>query len=483
MDLGASNGRVVAGIYNGRQLKLDELNRFSNETVIEVDGWHWNLEWLFYHIKQGIILAAKKYGDAIVSVGVDAWGVDYGLLDGNGKLIGAPFQYRDGRTQGMQERAFQRMPQREIYQRTGIHSMFFNTLFQLLAELNASDKLEKAERLLFMSDLFHYLLTGVCLSEKTVASTSQLLNPRTQLWESDLIKTMGLPLGRFGNLVNAGTILGELQPRLATDLGIKRIQVIAPAGHDTASAVVGVPASEPEPTFLSSGTWSLMGRELEGPMISEDSFQAGFSNESGVLGTTRFLKNIAGMWLLQECKRTWDLAGKPTNYNNLITQAEKSTPFKTIINPDAVDFQAPANMPEAITAFSNRTGQTTPATSGEFARTILESLAFKYRMVKESLERITRKPIDKIYIVGGGSQNRLLNQFAADALNCPVLAGPAEATSIGNIIMQLFGLGEIHSLAEGRALVRHSFETETFEPRNTALWDDTYNRFQQILIQ
>jgi rhamnulokinase len=205
VDLGASNGRVVAGIYNGSQLKLDELNRFSNETAWEADGWHWNLEWLFHHIKQGLILAVKKYGDSIISVGVDAWGVDYGLLDGNGKLIGAPFQYRDGRTQGMQERAFQRMPQREIYQRTGIHSIFFNTLFQLLAEMNASDRLEKAERLLFVSDLFHYLLTGVCLSEKTVASTSQLLDPRTQLWESDLIKTMGLPLGRFGNLVNASS--------------------------------------------------------------------------------------------------------------------------------------------------------------------------------------------------------------------------------------------------------------------------------------
>jgi rhamnulokinase len=473
VDLGASGGRVVAGIYNGARLELDELDRFPNDPIQEADGWHWNFKNLLTHIKRGIALAIKKYGDVVVSVGVDTWGVDYGLLDANGKLLAAPFQYRDARTNGMQGKAFQRMPQREIYQRTGIQFMFFNTLFQLLAEAN----FEKAERLLFMPDLVHYFLTGVCANEKTIASTSQLLNPKTQTWDSSLIKAMGLPEKLFSKPVDAGTVLGELSSKI----GGKKIRVIAPAGHDTASAVVGVPAEEPEPVFLSSGTWSCMGRELKQPVISEESYQAAFSNEGGVLGTTRFLKNIAGMWLLQECKRAWGAAGKSIHYDELVSQVKKSPPFATFVDPDAADFQAPANMPEAIAEFCHCTGQIAPTSFGAFARSIFESLALKYRLVKESLARVTGKPIDKIYIVGGGCQNHLLNQFTADALNCTVVAGPVEATSTGNIIMQLFALGEVHSLAEGRALVRCSIETKFFEPKENGAWNDAYARFQKIL--
>ncbi|MGP8020958.1 MAG: rhamnulokinase, partial [Limisphaerales bacterium] len=385
------------------------------------------------------------------------------------------------RTEGMQEAAFRRMSRREIYQRTGIQFMFFNTLFQLLAEMKCPARLEKARRLLFMPDLIHYFLTGTVANEKSIASTSQLFNPHTQAWERDLIHAMGLPEMIFGNLVDAGTGLGELQPGLARETGAKKLQVIAPAGHDTASAVAGVPAEEPEPVFLSSGTWSLMGRELSRPVISEASYQATFSNEGGALGTTRFLKNIAGMWLLQECKRAWDAAGKPVNYDTLEARAGKSSPFRTFIEPDAPDFQAPADMPAAIAAFCHRTRQTTPADFGAFARVIFESLALKYRFVKESLARVTGKPVERIYIVGGGSQNHLLNQFTADALNCTVVAGPVEATSIGNIIMQLYALGEIRSLSEGRLLIRHSFETNIFEPTNPDAWDNAYARFQKIL--
>jgi rhamnulokinase len=481
VDLGASSGRVVAGIYNGSCLELDELNRFPNDPVKEADGWHWNFDRLFNRIKQGIALALKKYGDAVVSIGVDTWGVDYGLLGTDGKLLGAPFQYRDARTNGMQEEAFRRMPRQEIYQRTGIQFMFFNTLFQLLAESKPQERLEKAERLLFMPDLIHYLLTGVGVNEKSIASTSQLLNPDTQAWDSSLIKAMGLPERIFGRLVDAGTVLGELLPDVAAEVGAKKLQVIVAAGHDTASAVVGVPAEESEPVFLSSGTWSCMGRELNRPAISEESYQAGFSNEGGVFGTTRFLKNIAGMWLLQECKRAWDAAGKSVSYDELARQAEKSPPFATFIDPDAVDFQSPANMPETIAAFCHRTGQTVPADFGAFTRSIFESLALKYRFVKESLVQVTGKPIDKIYIVGGGCQNHLLNQFTADSLNCTVIAGPVEAASTGNILMQLYALGEIRSLAEGRALVRRSFETKKIEPENRGAWDDAYARFQKIL--
>ncbi len=481
VDLGAGSGRVVAGIYNSTRLKLVELNRFPNDPVKQVDGWHWNFDGLLAHIKQGIALAVKKYGDAVVSVGVDTWGVDYGLLDSDGKLLDAPFQYRDSRTQGMQEEAFRRMPRKEIYQRTGIQFMFFNTLFQLLAEANSPSRLEKAERLLFMPDLIHYFLTGICASEKSIASTSQLLNPYTQEWERDVIKAMGLPDKIFGKLVDAGTMLGELQPGVSSEVGAKRLQVVAPAGHDTASAVVGVPAEESEPVFLSSGTWSCMGRELNRPAISEESFRAAFSNEGGVFGTTCFLKNIAGMWLLQESKRVWDAAGKSVSYSDLIAQAGKSPPFTAFIDPDAPGFQAPANMVDAFAGFCRRNGQMAPTDLGACTRMILESLALKYRSVKESLAQVTGKPVDRIYIVGGGSQNHLLNQFTADASNCIVVAGPVEATSIGNIIMQLYALGEVGSLTEGRALVRRSFETKIFEPKNAGAWDGAYARFQTIL--
>lgn len=481
VDLGAGSGRMVAGIYNGARLELDELTRFPNDAIKETDGWHWNIEHLFARVKQGIALAAEKYGDDVVSVGVDTWGVDYGLLDADGKLLCAPFQYRDSRTQGMQEEAFRRMPKTEIYERTGIQALFFNTLFQLLAEAGSPARLEKAARLLFMPDLIHYFLTGNCANEKSIASSSQLLNPRTQEWERDVLKAMGFPERIFGKLIDAGTVLGELKPSVAAEVGAKELRVIAPAGHDTASAVVGVPAEESEPVFLSSGTWSCMGRELDSPVISEESYPAAFSNEGGVFGTTRFLKNIAGMWLLQESKRIWDADGKSATYEDLIARAEMSPPFTALIDPDSTDFQAPANMVDALAAFCRRSGQIVPTDPGACTRMILESLALKYRFVKESLARVTRKPIDRIYIVGGGCQNHLLNQFTADALNCTVVAGPVEAASIGNIIMQLYALGETRSLTEGRALVRHSFETKTFNPKNAGAWNDAYERFQKIL--
>jgi rhamnulokinase len=481
VDLGAGSGRMVAGIYDGARLALKELSRFANEPVKAADGWHWQLDRLFTHVKQGIALAVKEQGEAVVSAGVDTWGVDYGLLDARGKLLGAPFQYRDRRTEGMPEEAFHRMPRREIYQRTGIQFMFFNTVFQLLAEAHSRTRLEKAERLLFMPDLIHHMLTGIGVNEKSIASTSQLLNSRDQTWERDVIRAMGLPEKMFGKLVDAGTALGGLLPGVAAETGAKKLRVIAPAGHDTASAVVGVPADEPEPAFLSSGTWSLMGREMNQPVISDASYAASFSNEAGAFGTTRFLKNIAGMWLVQECKRAWDAAGKSVSFDELEHQAQMAPPFTAFIDPDASDFQAPADMPAAIAAFCHRTGQTVPADLGAFTRVIFESLALKYRFVKESLVRLTGRPVDRLYLVGGGCQNQLLNQFAADAMNCAVVTGPVEATSIGNIIMQLYALGEIRSLAEGRALVRRSFETKTYQPENTGAWDDAYTRFKTML--
>ncbi|MGH8022463.1 MAG: rhamnulokinase, partial [Limisphaerales bacterium] len=463
IDLGAGSGRVVGGIWDGNRLTIDELHRFPNDPVKASDGWHWNVEQLFGHIKQGITLAVRKYGHAVVSAGVDTWGVDYGLLDSQGRVLGAPFIYRDGRTNGMREKAFARMPRKEIYRRTGIQFMFFNTLFQLLAEAD----LDGAESLLFMPDLMHYLLCGVAVNERTIAGTGQLLDPRSREWESGIIQAMDFPRKLFGRLIDAGTVLGPLLPAIAAETGAKNLQIIAPAAHDTASAVIGVPAAEPEPVFLSSGTWSLIGRELRTPVVSEESFAASFSNETGAFGTTRFLKNIAGMWLLQECKRAWDAAGPALDYDYLEKEAQKAPAFVTLIDPDAEDFQAPPMMPEAIAAAARRAGQPVPQNPGAFTRAIFESLALKYRFISESLARVTNKPTDRVYIVGGGCRNHLLNQFAADALNCPIVCGPVEATSIGNVIVQLHALGEIGSLSEGRAVVRRSFETQTYEPQNT----------------
>jgi rhamnulokinase len=482
VDLGANSGRVLAGIHDGHLLELRELVRFPNDPVKTADGWHWKMEALFAHIKTGLAQAAREFGPALVSVGVDTWGVDYALLDAGGKLLGAPYQYRDARTDGMQEEAFRRMPAGEIYRRTGIQFMFFNTLFQLLAEARSPARLlEKADRLLFIPDLVHFWLAGSRANERSFASTSQLYNPRARDWDRELIAAMGLPARLFGPLTEAGTRLGPLRAEVAAETGAAGLQVIAPAEHDTASAVVGVPAEGAEPVFLSSGTWSVFGRELAAPVISAASQKANFSNEGGVFGTTRFLKNIAGMWLLQECKRAWDAAGKNTSYESLAAQAAQAPPFAALIDPDAAEFQAPANMPEAIAAFCRRTGQTAPAEAGAFTRMILESLALKYRLTKELLAHVTARPVSSIHIVGGGSQNHLLNQFAADATGCRVVAGPVEATSIGNLIMQLYALGAIRSLAEGRALTRRSFATKTFEPRDTAAWDAAYLRFQKIL--
>jgi rhamnulokinase len=482
VDLGANSGRVLAGIYDGWLMQLRELVRFPNEPFHAADGWHWNLEALFTGIKAGIAQAARQFGPALVSVGVDTWGVDYALLDAEGKCLGAPFQYRDSRTDGMMEEAFGRMPAREIYRRTGIQFMFFNTLFQLLAEARSPARLlEKADRLLFIPDLVHNWLAGCRANEHSFASTSQLYDTRARKWDMELIAAMGLPARIFGPLAEAGTRLGPLRSELAAETGAAGLQVIAPAEHDTASAVAGVPAEEAQPVFLSSGTWSVMGRELESPVISEASRNANFSNEGGVFGTTRFLKNIAGMWLMQECKRAWDAAGNALSYETLVAQAAQAPPFAALIDPDAPEFQAPANMPEAIAAFCRRTGQTPPEGTGPVARMILESLALKYRRTLEVLAQLTAKPVSSLHIVGGGSQNALLNQFAADATGCRVVAGPVEATSLGNILMQLYALGDIDSLAGGREMARRSFATKTHEPRNPAAWNEAYMRFEKIL--
>ncbi|MDZ4789237.1 MAG: rhamnulokinase family protein [Blastochloris sp.] len=465
VDLGASSGRVLAGIYDGETIELRELNRFPSEAFQKDGSWHWKFDSIFSHIKKGIALATAEYGEAVISLGVDTWGVDYGLIDGEGNLLEQPYQYRDSRTDGMMEKAYGLMPKSEIYQRTGIQFMFFNTLFQLLGEQNSGRSLmEKADRLLFMPDLVNYFLTGRKVNERSIASTGQLLDARSQSWDHELLKAMGFPASIFGELVEAGTVLGELKPELARELGSSTLKVVAVGCHDTASAVAGVPALEADPVFLSSGTWSLIGRELSCPILTTESFKEGFSNEGGVLDTTRFLKNIAGMWLVQECKKKWDEQGQEISFGELVELAQKESGALGLIDPDAKEFQAPADMPKAIADYCRARGQAVPERPGQFVRMILESLADRYAEVKVSLEKVTGREVKKIYIVGGGSQNRLLNQLAANATGCEIVAGPVEATSLGNILMQMIASGDLKDLKEGRRLVAKSFAVETFLP-------------------
>ncbi len=481
VDLGAGSGRVVAGVLDNGHLDLRVVHRFANEPVHLEDGWHWQFDQLFAEIKHGIREAIRIFGDDVHSVGVDTWGVDYGLLNANGELLAAPMQYRDSRTDGMMDVAFERLPRTEIYERTGIQFMFFNTLYQLLAEARgAKQRFDQAERLLFLPDLINFHLTGKQATERTIASTGQLLTAATQEWDRPLLAAMELPEKIFGDLVDAGTDLGPLLPAIATSPGAEPIRVIVSAGHDTAAAVAGVPAAGSEPVFLSSGTWSLLGRELAAPVITEAGYEAGFSNESGVFGTTRYLKNIAGLWLLQECKRHWDAAGSQLDFGALVSIAEAAPAFAAILDPDDPVFQAPENMPTAIAEYLERTGQPICQEPGPVTRLILEGLALRYRVATEQLATLTGRPIDCIHIVGGGSQNHLLNQFTADATGCTVIAGPVEATSAGNILMQLYALGEISSLAQGRDLIRRSFETVTFRPMDSDAWADASARFAKL---
>jgi rhamnulokinase len=478
VDLGAGSGRVVAGVLEKGRLDLHVVHRFTNEPVRLDDGWHWQFDRLFAEIQTGIRQAIETFGPDVRSIGVDTWGVDYGLLDADGTLLDAPMQYRDSRTDGMMDAAFERMPRTEIYERTGIQFMFFNTLYQLLAEARGpKDRFDRAESLLFLPDLINYRLTGERATERSIASTGQLLTATTQEWDRSILAAMDLPARIFGDLVDAGTDLGPLLSEIAASPGAEPIRVIVSAGHDTAAAVAGVPASKPEPVFLSSGTWSLLGRELAAPIITAAGYEAGFSNESGVFGTTRYLKNIAGLWLLQECKRHWDAAGNTLDFGALVAAAETAPAFAAILDPDDPTFQSPEHMPTAIADYLERTGQPALTVPGAITRLILEGLALRYRVATDSLAALTDRPIERIHVVGGGSQNNLLNQFTADATGCTVIAGPVEATSAGNVLVQLSALGEISSLAEGRALIRRSFTTVTFQPENPDAWADANARF------
>ena len=480
-DLGAESGRAILGRYDGDRLRLADVHRFANRPVRAPDGLHWDAERLFQEIERGLAICHQQYGRP-ASVGIDTWGIDFALLGEDGQLLGHPFHYRDRRTEGMMEEAFKRVPRRDIFERTGVQFMPMNTLYQLLSMVLAeSPLLGRAATFLTMPDLFNFWLTGRAVCEFTNATTTQFYDPRALAWAKPLLGRLGIPTHFLPDVVMPGTVLGPLLPSVASKTGIAPVPVVAPACHDTGSAVAAVPADSDDFAYISSGTWSLVGVEVPEPLITDASLANNFTNEGGVGGRFRFLRNVQGLWLLQECRRAWAERGDDFSYDELAGMAEAAPPFGPLIDPDATAFLRPPDMPSAIRSFCTDTGQVPPENKGEMVRCILDSLALKYRWVLERIEEMQGRPVSVIHVVGGGSQNRLLCQFTADATGRPVVAGPVEATAVGNITVQAMALGQLSSVEDGRALVRRSFETTTYEPQERGAWDELYGRLLTIL--
>lgn len=484
IDLGAESGRATLGEFDGDRLHLVEVHRFPNSPVRLPDGLHWDVLRLLNEIKDSIGLVARKQSKQLASIGLDTWGVDFGLLDRQGGLLSNPYHYRDNRTNGMIEEAFRRLPREQIFELTGIQFMPINSLYQLLSMVvSQSPLLDATETFLTIPDLFNYWLSGEMLCEFSNATTTQCFNPRLQTWSEPLFSAMGIPRHIFPQIIAPGTILGPLLHEVAEETGANAVPVIAPACHDTGSAVAAVPATGKNFAWISSGTWSVMGSESPEPIINQSSLKFNFTNEGGVNGTFRFSKNIAGLWLMQECRRTWITQGEEHSYDELTQWAAKTAPFESLIDPDYSEFAKPGDMPARIQAYCQHTSQPVPKSKGAIVRCVLESLAFKYRFVLERLESMVGGRLEPLHIVGGGTKNRLLNQFTADATGRQVITGPVEATAIGNTLMQAIALKHINSLAEGRQVVARSFELETYEPRDRQQWDDVYQRFAGLIEQ
>ena len=482
VDLGAGSGRVIAAKTDLVTLELEEVHRFDNPGTDLPGGSFWNIIGLYREILEGLRRAVERHGDAIVSIGIDTWGCDFGLLDGHGELLGMPHQYRDPRFEGMAAAMHAILPEAEVYAQTGIKTNFYNSSLHLLAEARKhSPALANAERLLFVPDLLAYWLTGRQAVERTIASTSQLMDSTTGEWAWGVIDALGLPRKIFGEIVAPGTVLGPVRQEVADFIGRAGIPVVASASHDTASAVGGIPMSGPGSLWLSSGTWSIMGVEEDEAITSPQALKFGFCNELGVNDSVRFLKNIAGLWLIQECKRQWDLDGEKLSYAEMATLASDAAPFTAFIDPDDATFASPGGMPGKIRAFCERTGQAVPRDHGEILRVATDSLALKYRVVYEHIRELTCRDFTRLHAGGGGIQNELLSQATADALGMEVVAGPVEATSCGNVITQMIGTGHLPDIQAGRELIRRSFELSTFTPGNPEAWEAALVRFRKVL--
>jgi len=483
VDLGASNGRVLLGCWDGARFDLHELHRFANGPVNVLGSLHWDVLQLWSEIKTGLARYAQQWSQPLAGIGLDTWGVDYALLDSAGRLLGNPYHYRDARTDGMVARAFDLAGRDAIFNATGIQFMQLNTLYQLLSMVERRDpQLAAAERLLMLPDLFHYWLTGRQAAEYTIASTSQMLDARSRTWSGELLANLGIPAAILPPVVMSGAVLGELRPEVAAEAGLHQAPpVIAVGSHDTASAVAAVPGLDGRSAYISSGTWSLVGVETPQPVIDERVLALNFTNEGGVSGNIRLLKNVTGLWLLQESRRQWQREGRDYGWGELLALAGQAQPFRSLIDPDAREFASPGDMPAALRAYCQRTGQPEPDSVGAVVRCCLESLALKARWVIEALETLLGHPLETIRIVGGGSQNHMLAQWTADACQRPVVAGPVEATALGNLMVQAIAAGHLSDVAAGRQAVAASVELHAFDPGPAGPWQEAWGRFAGLL--
>lgn len=478
IDLGAESGRVMLGSLNDGRLALEEIHRFANTPLRDGASWHWDVPALWAGIQQGLHQIAHR-NVGIASVSVDSWGLDCVLLDARGDVISPVFHYRDPRTERGVKALFAKVPWEQVFAETGIQFLPINHLYHLAAE--SPERLAHAAQIIPIGDLFNYFLSGVARAEISMASTTQLYNPRTRTWSAPLLAALGLKAEQFPPLVPPGTQLGKLLPQVARETGLcADVEVIATCTHDTGAAVVGVPASGGTWAYLSSGTWSLLGLELAEPILTDRCRELNFTNEIGFGNSVRLLKNIVGLWLVQECRRAWAHAGREFDYATLTQLAAEAEPFRSLINPTDPRFLAPDAMPSRIAAACRESGQPAPETPGQFIRCVLESLALEYRRTLRQAEALAGTHVDQLHIVGGGSKNELLNQFAADACAVPVITGPTEATAIGNIVVQAIALGHLPSLAAGRAVVGKSFTTARHAPRDPAVWDAAWERFVRL---
>ena len=483
VDLGAESGRVMLGIVSQEALELQEIHRFTNGPIQEGESLHWDFQKTLSEIKTGIKAAVQQAKGDVACIGVDSWGVDFGLLDENGQLLENPYHYRDSRTDGMLDKAFDMVEKRSIYDQTGIQFMQLNTLYQLLAMRQSNDPiLEKAKTLLFTADLYAYHLCGKPYAEYSLASTSQMLNMKTGQWARDIFDKLELPLDIMPDVVQPGTIMGALTEAVAAELGCSQIPVAAIGSHDTASAVAAVPAvSGNNWAYLSCGTWSLVGVELSDPVINDQTFEYQFTNEGGVNGTVRLLKNIMGLWLVQECRRHWQAEGQGFSYAQLAEMAGKATPFAGYIDPTDSAFLSPGQMPDKINEYLAKTGQEKIEDKGTILRSILESLALNYAWVLEQIEDMTGNSIDCLHIVGGGIQNELLCQFTANATGKKVITGPIEATASGNILMQAKATGQVADMQQIREIVQNSFDLKEYLPDNKAVWQENNEKYKKMI--
>lgn len=480
IDLGATSGRMILSNIENGQLKMEEIARFDNRIVNREGKYYWNLKSLFSEIIEGLNYATSL-DCKIISIGIDTWGVDMGFIDQSGNVIEDPRAYRDPYTSGIMEEYFTKIPKETVYNKTGIQFMNFNSLFQLYAANKENfEPLKKAKTILFMPDLISYLLTGNAVCEYTIASTSQFINPNNKLIDKELLEAAGVESSLFPEIVMPGTIIGNLRNELIKNDIDYDIPVIAVAGHDTASAVAAVPAQDPNFAYLSSGTWSLMGIEVINPIINDRSAKLNFTNEGGIEGTVRFLKNITGMWILEQCRKEWAEEGKDYSYPQIVDMINKATPFQSMINTDDPSFANPQSMILSIKDYCNKRDMVVPQTDQEIVRCIMDSLALRYRTIIDYLKEFSPNPINRLHIIGGGAKNSLLNQFTSNSTGLPVYAGPSEATAIGNIMIQLKSAGIVKDINEMRLMISQATEVKEFIPQDKEIWDEAYQKFAKL---